>query len=243
MARNRKKVVFTAPALRLEMATFTGSRPWIAEAGDGDVHGQQALDGPGLAAHLGDDPAALPAEEYERDAAERRDVEPVLVLQLVLPGKPEREEEQQGHEHPQADHQAESPKHYGDGRDHVLRFLQMAVAHVLDVLVQDGAGDGGGVGIAFPELPIDGQGVQRLAAARHLLGDGRNDLPLLVRVAVQDVVDAGNHAVKVVGGEDGQHAGDFDARDDGEGRARAAVPETFGRSQLHGLVLGRMDAG
>ena len=31
MARNRKKVVFTAVGLRLEMATFTGSRPWMVQ--------------------------------------------------------------------------------------------------------------------------------------------------------------------------------------------------------------------
>jgi putative ABC transport system ATP-binding protein len=55
-----------------------------AEAGDGDVHGQQALDGPGLAAHLGDNPAALPADEHERDAAQAEPEEPVLLLQLVL---------------------------------------------------------------------------------------------------------------------------------------------------------------
>ena len=67
--------------------------------------------------------------------------------------------------------------------------------------------------------------------------------PVLVDIAVEEVVDAGNIAVYVVCGENRQHSGYLQAGDNGEWRPRASVLKSLGGSEFHRLVFGCVYAG
>ena len=61
-------------------------------------------------------------------------------------------------------------------------------------------------------------------------------------VAVEDVVDAGDEAVDVVCGKDGEHVGHLHARHDAEGSTCSALFKSFGGSEFHGLLFGNLHA-
>ena len=66
---------------------------------------------------------------------------------------------------------------------------------------------------------------------------------LVVGIAIQDIFDAGYTSINVVRSQYGQQARDFHSRNNGKRYAGTSLFQTFGRSQLHRLVLTDMDTG
>ena len=70
---------------------------------------QQPLDDPGLAAHLGQDPARGRGDVRERDRGDRRPQEPARPLELPLPVEPRADDRDQEHQHAREGHHPHRP--------------------------------------------------------------------------------------------------------------------------------------
>ena len=160
----------------------------------------------------------------------------------------------------QSDHQSEGPEVDGD-EGHELRLVaDVAIAEVLEVVLERGqeGADGGLVGTVGLRPSIVGQGLDgHLAALYLLVGRG---LAGAVRpgVATQQVVDARDVAVRVVGGHDRQGVGHVELQcrrrlvgivgltervdpcQGGQALVGAAVVEGLHGGKLHRLGLGHL---
>ncbi len=103
--------------------------------------GRQHLgDGPGLAAVLGDIPAGLRRDPWQRQAEQRESKQPGLGLGIALDRGPARQGEQQQHQKAGGNHHAEGPEqaeHVGYGVQRgELDLLLAGIDHIGGVLLQ-----------------------------------------------------------------------------------------------------------
>ena len=185
----------------------------------------------------------------------------------VLPLEDDVEDEEQDEEHAEGHHDMEGVEDQRDIGHQVLRLLDVVVAEVVEVLLENGLRLGHRLGISglFGCL-IVGQG--RYCGGTHglLLDEGRLDVGIAFPVgelvaALDDVVDAGHEAVCLTGGQEREHVGEGYLEEvgvlvrtvltddvlvriqDTYGYQRSllrAVVETLHGGELHGLHLGHV---
>ena len=220
------------------------------DAGDGEEGRQHAVDRPGLAAVLGDEPAELHADPGRGENEQSRSQEPAIAVEAAHHREPEGEGEEGDEEQPEADHDPEGPeegRHMGHGAPGRLLDLlrrgvgdivgealqQQGIAEIADMGVEIGPGGAvGGIAADLGQRPI---GDHAALDAIGVVGD--------------EFVDAGNDRIDGAGGDQAEHPGNLDGvmgralghvgnADDGDGGGRRLrVPHRLDGGDLHLLVL------
>ena len=170
-----------------------------ADLRDGGADGQHVLNGPWLTTELGNQPAALAGDIGQRNQCDSRNVQPLGLADILLINEEEYHGKKEDEQTAQSHHDAESPEVNRDEGHQLGLVLDIAIAEILEVLVDDLRLDGGSLLVALGFcLPVISQGLDGFLSAFDLLVGRWLHGAVGLGIAVQQFVDTRHIAMDIV---------------------------------------------